>query len=115
LKTDEQILEELRKASLGLFCMSESDYPFELVRWDGPAEITPEFLLSVTGEPAEAPIEEREFDTFMGRYPGLAQVLKVNLSDIKVYKVGRINIPVYVVGRSPQGNWLGVSTRVVET
>ncbi|MDQ3743999.1 MAG: nuclease A inhibitor family protein [Acidobacteriota bacterium] len=42
-------------------------------------------------------------------------LLEENLTDLKAYRVGLINIPVYVVGRSASGNWLGVSTRVVET
>ena len=96
--------------------MSESDYPFELVRWDGPIEITPEFIRKVAGEPSDSPIQETDFDTFLGGgYPKLAQLLKASLSDLKVYKVGRVNMPVYIVGRSPEGNWLGLSTRVVET
>ena len=109
-------MEELRKASSGLFYLSESDYPFELIRWDGCSEITPEFIRSITGEPTDCPIQETDVNTFLsGRYQKLAQLLKANLLDLKVYKVGRINMPVYVVGRSPEGSWLGLSTRVVET
>ena len=109
-------MDELSKASLGLFYMSESDYPFELIRWDGGSGITPEFIRGITGEPADCPIQETDVNTFLGgRYQQLAQLLKANLFDLKVYKVGRINMPVYVVGRSPEGSWLGLSTRVVET
>jgi hypothetical protein len=116
LKDDQEVLEELRRASSGLLYMSESDYPFELVRWDGDTEITPDFLRSITGESADCPIEENNSNTFLGgRYQQLSNLLKANLSDLKVYKVGRINMPVYVVGRSPEGNWLGLSTRIVQT
>ena len=31
------------------------------------------------------------------------------------YRVGAIDITVYVVGRSREGNWIGVATRAVET
>jgi hypothetical protein len=34
---------------------------------------------------------------------------------VMAYRVGTVNVAVYVVGRSPEGHWLGVSTRVVET
>lgn len=116
MRNDEEILEELRKATVGLLYMSESDYPFELIRWDRDTEITPEFIRSVAGEPADCPIQEVHVDTFLGgRYQKLAQLLKGNLSELKVYKVGRINMPVYIVGCSPEGNLLGLSTRVVET
>lgn len=99
--------------------MSESDYPFEIIRWDGElAAITPEYLSGLSGLPADSPIEETEVDSFLrmgGQFWSLAILLKENLSDLKVYKVGTINIPVYIVGRSAQGNWLGLSTRLIQT
>lgn len=116
LKTDNEILQELRRASSGVFWLSESDYPFELIQWDGRAEITPEFIRGITGESTDSPIQMPDFDTFMSaQHHNLANMLRANLSDLKVYKVGRINMPVYIVGRSPGANWLGLSTRVVET
>jgi hypothetical protein len=98
--------------------MSESDYPFEVIRWDGKVSITPEYLRNISGKPEGSPIEEIDVDSFFnvsGRFRNLASLLKDNLSNIKVYKVGTINIPVYIVGRSAEGNWLGLSTRVVQT
>ena len=96
--------------------MSESDYPFETVMWDGDTEVTPPFLRGLTGESHDCPIEKTNCDVFLrGRHQNLASLLKTNLSDLKVYTVGRINMPVYIVGRSPEGNWLGLSTRVVQT
>jgi hypothetical protein len=116
LKSDDQILKELGKASLGCLYMSESDYPFELIRWEDRAELASAFICGVAGEATDCPIQETDCDTFLGgRYQKLAQLLKANLSDLRVYKVGRINMPVYIVGRSPEGNWLGLSTRVVQT
>lgn len=97
--------------------MSESDYPFETINW-GTNEITEEFLLGVPSEQPGGPLEEQNFDTFYqkygSRYPVL-DVFKNNLKDVKVYRVGRINIGVHIVGRSPEGNWLGLSTRSIET
>lgn len=116
MKSDNEILEELRRASSGLFYMSESDYPFELLRWDGGTEITPDFLRGITGESADSAIQEMDSGAFLhGQYQPLFLLLGANLSELKVYKVGSINMPVYVVGRSPEGNWLGLSTRIVQT
>ena len=130
--TDEKLLEELREATRGLTYMSESDYPFEVFTW-GAAEPTDEFLRGLTGEPADAQVETRTPEDFfrvsaseadwknvamLGSARSIQRVLfllEQNLSDLRVYRVGVINIPVYVVGRSASGNWLGVSTRVVET
>ena len=130
--TDEQLIEELREATRGLTFMSESDYPFEVFNW-GAAEPTHEFLRGLTGEASDAPVEtttaanvfrvaasEAEWKNAeqlaaARRFQSLLRLLEQNLKDLKVFRVGAINIPVYVVGRSASGNWLGVSTRVVET
>jgi hypothetical protein len=130
--TDEQLIEELREATRGLTFMSESDYPIEVFRW-GAAEPAEDFLRGLTGEPADAPVEARTAADFFRvaasepewknaeqladarRFQTLLRLLEQNLSDLKVYRVGSVNIPVYVAGRGASGDWLGVSTRVVET
>lgn len=118
MRTDEQIVAELKTATAGLFVMSESDYPFEIIRWSGGVAITPEYLRNVAGGSADCLIEETDLDTFFqmsGGFRNVVASIKRSLSDVRVYKVGRINIPVYIVGRSPEGNWLGLSTRLVQT
>lgn len=115
--TDAQLLEAMREATRGLTHMSESDYPFEVFDW-GEAEPTPEFLRGLDGLGADAPVETRspaEFFRGANSFQTLRRLLEENLSDLKVFRVGTINIPVYVAGRSASGSWLGVSTRVVET
>ena len=114
---DAQILERLKRATAGLLFMSESDYPFELVQWEGLTDLTPEFLCGVSGEAADCPVQELEVQDFLTaeQHQHLVDVITANLVEPKAYKVGRINMPVYVVGRSAGGSWLGVSTRVVQT
>jgi hypothetical protein len=118
LKSDKQILEELKNASIGLLVMSESDYPFELIQWDGETLITPEYLCRISERPEGTPIEETDTKRFLGeneRFRKLQAAIESNLADVRVYKVGTINIPVYIVGRGPEGQWLGVSTRLIQT
>jgi hypothetical protein len=130
--TDAQLLDELREATRGLTYMSESDYPFEVFDW-GKDEPTPEFLRGLGNSDAEEPVETRTPAQFFRvatsepdwkgaeelsvamRFQALLRLLEQNLSDLKVFRVGTINIPVYVAGRSADGSWLGISTRVVET
>ena len=130
--TDEQLTEELRGATRGLTFMSESDYTFEVFKWDA-AEPSHEFLRGLTGEAADAPIETRTAADFFRvaaseaewknaeqlasarQFQKLLRLLEEHLTDLRVYRVGSVNIPVYVAGRGESGNWLGVSTRVVET
>ena len=49
MKSDEQLLTELAQVTDGLLFMSESDYPFEPVRWSDQAELTPDALRRLTG------------------------------------------------------------------
>lgn len=133
MKSDEQLCGELQEAIRGLLFMSESDYPFEIIRWEGAEDMSPERLRSVAGLDAAAPVEERTVAEFFRvaageqewkgaaelalaqRYQTLVRLLEENLKEVKAYRVGTISVGVYVVGRSDEGNWLGVSTRVVET
>ncbi len=112
-----QILKQLKRATEGLLFMSESDYPFEIVQWEGLTDLTDDFLCKVSGEPEDCHVEEMKIEDFLTaeRYRNIVQVLSENLTDTKAYKVGRINMPVYLVGKSAVGTWLGVSTRVVQT
>ena len=41
--------------------------------------------------------------------------LKQNLGDLKVFKVGEVNVDVYIVGKTGSGKWAGVRTAAVET
>ena len=134
MKTDEQVLAALEGAASGLLFMSESDHPFETIRWEALAEVTPAHLRAATLSAPEAEITTESLEDFFRaassepdwksaadlatarRYQTLARLLRENLSDVRVYRVGEINMPVLVVGRNDStGNWLGLSTRVVET
>jgi hypothetical protein len=133
LKSDEQLIEELERAAAGLMFMSESEYPFETVYWKGLPEVSAQHLRGLSGLGEDAPVATLSIDEFFGtatsdeawraeegrlaarRYRELVAALKENLKEMKVYRVGEVNIPVYIVGRAESGNWLGVSTRVVET
>jgi hypothetical protein len=124
------MLGELKAASAGLLFMSESDYPFEVVRLDA---ITPAALRQASEEAADAPVETQSLENFFRvavseedwrsvaerasakKYQALVALLKDNLTDVKAYRVGSINIAVFIIGQSAEGNWLGLSTRVVET
>ncbi|MCA1568683.1 MAG: nuclease A inhibitor family protein [Acidobacteria bacterium] len=133
MKTDEELFGALKEATEGLLYMSESDYPVEVVRWDGSEQLSPDYLRKVAGADSSAAVEESTMEELFRvpagkqewkgeaqlveaqRYQRLRKLLEENLTGIKVYRVGEINIGVYVLGKSAEGNWLGVSTRAVET
>ena len=133
MKNDGEVVAELERASEGLLFMSEADYPFETVYWKELPEMNPKFLLSAAGLSDDVPVETVSVDHFFRiatseeswrsenerreakKYQNLVRILKDNLDELKVYRLGSINIPVYIVGRNKTGSWLGISTRVVET
>ncbi len=133
MMTDEELFGAFSEATECLLMMSESDYPLEVIRWEGKDELTPDDLRRRAGVDAATPVAEVTLTDFFGtaageqdwksenelatarRYQELMRLLTVELEAVRVYRVGEINIGVYVVGRSSEGNWLGVSTRVVET
>jgi hypothetical protein len=130
-----QITEKLKQASDGLLMMSESEYPFEAFLWSNQAQspITAQKLLQLTGHPEDSPIEEVELEYFLRncafeqewhnelqksdvkKFQTLVESLKSNLKSIKVYRIGRINIDVYIIGKTLDEDLAGVSTKVVET
>jgi len=77
MRSDEEILAELKRASIGLFVMSGSVYPVEIIQWDGQTAITPEYLRSVSGSPADSEIRETDLVTFFsanGQFQGSEQI-----------------------------------------
>ncbi|BDI19856.1 sugar-non-specific nuclease inhibitor NuiA-like protein [Nostoc cf. commune SO-36] len=129
-----KITEKLKQSSADLLMMSESDYPFEVFLWTGEANgLTTQKLLQLTNHPQDSPIEEVALDYLfrncayeqewhdeeqkqnVKKFQTLVQILKDNLNEIKVYRIGTIDIDVYIVGKTPSGDLAGISTKVVET
>lgn len=129
------VTEKLKQTSNSLLMMSESDYPFDVVFWTGQAQetLTNQKLLQLTGHSPETSIETVELDYFfrncaeekewhdeiqkqdVQKFQSLVKTLKDNLTDIKVYRLGSINIDVYILGKTLSGDLAGISTKVVET
>lgn len=134
-KKQTDLLEQIREATNGLTYMSESDHPLEPFHMEGNGKksITEKDVLNATRHAPKTPVESFDFDNFflnatqeqdwhsaeekqsVKRYQKLVSLLKKNLSDLQVFKVGETERDVYVVGKSKSGDFLGVSTKVVET
>ncbi len=131
---NQALLEVLRKASDGLLYMSEYDYPFEAFLWDNDEPIiNNQTILQKTGNSLNTPVEvislEEFFETAIQeqdwhdeedketvhRFQALVETLRNNLSDLKVYRLGTIDIDVYLVGKISEDSYAGLSTKVVET
>lgn len=128
-----ELLDRLQSATHGLLWTSEADYPLEVFEWDGALALTSDALLEHLDLPPETVVECVEFDRFFEKamrdrdwyddaeraraqqFRGLVDVLHQTLSDMQVFRIGRTEIDAYVVGRSPDGTWAGLHTRIVET
>jgi hypothetical protein len=123
----------LKKASAGLTYISESDAPFETVNW-GRADgaLKPAAVRKLAAAPARAPVKEVSLDAFFGplteehdhtpeeaadieKYKGLLKVINDQLTGATVFKVGKVDIDVYVVGKTADGEWVGLKTKATET
>jgi len=125
------VIETLTQASQGLLMPSESEYPFEIFTWKN-VELTAEKILELTNYPPETLIEEVELDYFfrnvatekdwhdkiqkenVAKFQNLVQVIKDNLAELRVYRIGTIEVNVYIVGKTNDGV-AGLATKVIET
>src|SRR4051812_7456596 len=107
----------LKKASAGLTYQSESDAPWEVFSWGkAEGELTPDKmkqLAKVKGPVQEVPVAAffrdltTEQDWFgpeekatAAKYRGLQKAVESSLTGAKVYKVGKRQVGVYVVGKT---------------
>ncbi len=117
----------------GLIFSSESDYPLKPFVWTDPAPLSPQGLCKLAGLPDDTPITQVDVDAFFApmlrlhpgaspeaqaraaRYKQLLALLHQHLGAMTVYKLGRVEMPVFIVGRLANGSLAGLRTTVVET
>ncbi len=114
--------------------MSETDAPFEIIQWQNQSkQLTDKQLLKLTGHLVDTSVEVIEVEDFFSaaiaeqdwfgdeekaianRYQELVVALKQHLNQLKVYRVGEINIDIYIVGETELGESLGLVTKALET
>jgi len=126
-------VEKIKNAVQGLYYISETDA--EILPFEGKKTevVTKEELLSQTGNAGNLTVEEKDFAEFFARlteiqdwfedeeketaqkFAQLKELLEKNLRDLKAFKVGKIQLDVYVVGLNNEGKLLGIKTKAVET
>jgi len=130
-----EVRERLESAAEGLLFISESESPFEYEELpaDTPAALTPDSVRAALGEPEETPVEETSLDRFLsghieradpadpvaqenvGRFRALKQALTESLSEVKVFRVGEVEVRYHVLGRTPDGRIAGLAASALET
>ena len=117
----------LVSAAEGLMYMSESDHPFEPVSIEG--KNVQKELLELAGTSDTQTIETVSVDHFLrnmvnpevmgqqtaDRYKLLKQQINENLQDAEVYRIGTVQVQVFIVGRLKNGKMGGLKTMVIET
>ena len=131
----ENKLEKLKKAAEGLYFMSESDHPFETVGFkpEKPEATTEENLLKHLSLPAGTTLEKQELTYFLRnqtrdlpehgaeekaraqKFRELETLLKKEIPDIAVYRIGQVQIDAFLLGKLPDGSLGGLKTKQIET
>jgi hypothetical protein len=130
---ERRMINAIAQVSNGLVYISETDA--EVVPFvDGEADaVTKEAVLKAAGLPDDMRVEEVDFDQFFtrlsavkdwygdeekkraGQYARLSEVLQGYLRELKVFRLGRVQIEIYIAGLDETNHLAGIRTRAVET
>ena len=123
----------VKKFSEGLYYISETDAEIFPFTGEKAESVTKEELLRQTKSAPDTPIDERNFAEIFARltkiqdwfgdeeketaerFGRLKDFLEKNLKDLKVFKVGSIQLKIYFVGLDAEGRLTGIQTEAVET
>jgi hypothetical protein len=131
--TTAEIVEKLQQASADLLWMSESESPFEIVKWERGSDCTPETLISSSDRDADRAIGCTSLADFFApalrvedwygaeelanvkKFEELYHAIESNLQQVQVFRVGEVEVTVYILGKTPDGDTVGLKAQVVET
>ncbi len=132
--TKDELLAQLKAKTDGLYFPSESDFPFEVIAWENFADdfYNTEKWLAHCGLPTNSPIENTSIEYLfrnlsveqewhdevqkeqVAQFKALQDFLQATLTDLTVYRVGKIEITIFIIGKF--GNdVIGLKTEAVET
>lgn len=132
-KAKDNLPAQIAKAANNLSYTSETDA--EIIPFTGKKaeSVSAQELINQIGNADNKPLEEKDFNEFFARlteiqdwfgdeekataqkFADLKSLLEKNLKDIKVFRVGKIEMDVYVVGLDIEKNLMGIQTKAVET
>ncbi len=130
-----QLIENLKKEVEGLLYTSESDAPFEVtpLPWEEEKQPEKEDFMKLMAVKEDTPVQTQRLDTFfkpllqkydwfgeeelatLERYQKLKEYVTTQLTHTQVYRVGEIEIQVYIVGKTVDNQWVALKTESTET
>ena len=126
-------IEELERSVKDLWYISETDSEVKVFTGKKADTVTKEILTAQINISGETNIEERNCADFFKnltaiqdwygdeeketaeKFSTVEKLLEENLKDLKVFKVGQIELDIYVVGLDSQSVLTGITTKAVET
>lgn len=127
------LAEELDELCKGLFYISETDAPFSAFARIEAGPISPGSVAAAAGIEFREPVEILDHKAFFARltaekewfgqedrrnasrFRSLQRALEAELTDLAVYRFGRIRIDIVIAGLDKASNLAGVKTSSVET
>jgi Nuclease A inhibitor-like protein len=118
-KPTTKIIALLTAATADLFWTSETDAAFEIILWED-LKPTKRVLTQSIDEFFQPAITAQDWygdeeRAIVARYESLIATLKANLSELRVERVGKIEVTIYIVGKTIDGTWIALKTSAVET
>lgn len=130
---EERVKKQISESCEGLFYTSETDAEIRPFFGGQANAVTAEELLSQLKLRKNELVEEVDFKNFFARltenqdwfgddekataakFSDLQNLLESNFRDLKIFKVGKIQLDIYAVGLDAENNLLGIQTKAVET
>ena len=132
-KQAKDLLKKIKKATENLYYISETDSEILPFLGKPVADISKAEIFNQTGIYDNPNFEERDFAQFFERlikiqnwfgeqevetarrFAKLKDLLEQNLVNLKVFKIGSIELDIYVVGKTSENILMGIKTKSVET
>ncbi|HBI42927.1 MAG TPA: nuclease A inhibitor family protein [Planctomycetales bacterium] len=117
----------LQKASASLLYPSETDEPFEAFSWGkANGDLSAAKARELAGARPDEAVKEVTLGDFFknltsdevenaDKYQALLKVVNEQLSGVKVFRFGDVELAIYLVGKTKEGEWAGLKTKAVET
>ena len=127
------LIKRIKKATANLYYISETDSEISPFIGRRAESVSKENLLLQTGNASGAAVEERNFEDFFTtltkiqdwfgdeekraaqKFSALKELLQRELKNLKVFKVGQIELDIYVVGLDSDNFLTGIQMKAIET